>query len=276
MPVDVSLPAAAGPAARSDSRAPGAAGRPAPPRPRPGGLLADVWHVYTRPSAVFAPGRERSRAAGALLLLVFLQVLAASAVLSTGVPDYEIDRQTRREISRVAAEQDASEVTAAVAALEKGAAFRKLTCRVRLLGGAARTALGAGALAATLFVIIAWRGGKPEFPALAEVAVFAAFAEVPRLLATALLTAALHRGWVDTSAAALVSARAVGPAAYLLLRRLDPFEIWYWALVGLGLWKGGHMGGRRAAATATGLALLAALAGGAADLLLLTDLASPG
>ena len=73
------------------------------------------------------------------------------------------------------------------------------------------------------------------------------------------LTAQLHVSRVETSAAAFFSRADVGLGNYLLLRRLDPFEVWYYVLVGLGLYHTGQLKGRWAIVTACLLALFAAV-----------------
>ena len=79
------------------------------------------------------------------------------------------------------------------------------------------------------------------------------------LLLRLFLISQLQVGRVETSAAAFVSAPHVSLGLYLLLRRLDPFDVWYWALVGLGVWKTGQLSPRAALLTVVVLALLVAV-----------------
>jgi hypothetical protein len=240
---------------------------PAEPRPegRPGSLLADIGRLYLQPAALFADLPRRNRSAAALLLLMAVHALYAVAVVSTGVTDYETDLAAQKEISRpevhLRGEENSEERTRTLDALEKGAVFTKLLTRVLLVaGGPVQLLAGVGALAGVLFVAGAlWSGGKPDFQLLSAVAVFAAYAEVPKLLLRLFLISQLQVARVETSAAAFVAAPQVSLGLYLFLRRLDPFDLWYWALVALGLWKTGQFRGRLAVVVVVVLALLASL-----------------
>src|SRR5262249_17009180 len=121
--------------------------------------------------------------------------------------------------------------------------------------------------ASLFFVIVALGGGaKPDFRLLAAVAVFAAYVEVPRLLVRLVLISQLQALRVETSAAAFFDLHA-GLVPYLLLRRLDPCDFWYWGLVFLGVWKTGQISCRTAFLAVVVLALLAgALTAAAGDL----------
>jgi hypothetical protein len=248
---------------------------PAPgPRPpeRPGGLLRDLVNLYLRPGTLFAGLPVRNRSAAALLLLMALQALYAAGVVSTGVLDYEIDADTQKVMSRYAdqphSDESAEDVNRVLDALAKGGTFTKLLTRVLLIaGGPVQAAAAAGLLASVLFVVVALRGtAKPDFHLLAAVAIFAAYALVPRLLVRLFLVSQLQVSRVETSAAAFVAPPYVSLGLYLLLRRLDPFDAWYWALVGLGVWKTGQLSGRAAVVTVVVLAVLAALLQVALDL----------
>jgi hypothetical protein len=241
-------------------------------RERPGGLLRDLASLYLRPGTLFAELPRWNRSAAALLLLMALQALYALGVVSTGVLDYEIDADTQKAMSRYAdqphSDESAEDVNRMLDALAKGGTFTKLLTRVLLVaGGPVQVAATAGLLASVLFVVVALRGtAKPDFHLLAAVAVFAAYALVPRLLVRLFLMSQLQVSRVETSAAAFVLPPQVGLGLYLLLRRLDPFDAWYWALVGLGLWKTGQLSARAALVTVVVLAVLVALLQAGLDL----------
>jgi hypothetical protein len=234
-----------------------------PPAEQPGSLLGDIGNLFLAPGRLFADLPRWNRSALALLVLMFLHVVYACAVLSTGVPDYEIGVASQKAINRVPepnpVDNNADEINRQVTALEKEAAFNQLLTRVRwVAGGPVHVLFSVALVASLLFVVVALRGGaKPDFQLLAAVAVFAAYVEVPRMLVRLVLIAQLQALRVETSAAALIDLRA-GLVPFLLLRRLDPFEFWYWGLVCLGVWKTGQLSGRAALVTVALLALLAA------------------
>jgi hypothetical protein len=245
----------------------------AAPRPteRPGSLFRDLVNLYLHPSVLFEALPRWNRSASALGVLMLLYALYAAALVSTGVLDYEIQLETAKAANRYAnqphTDESAEDVNRMLTAIDKGATFSMLLSRVVLIAGSpVSAAAGAGLLASVLFVVVALRGAaKPDFHLLAAVAIFAAYALVPRLLVHLFLVSQLQVSRVETSLAAFVSAPHVSLPVYLLLRRLDPFDVWYWCLVGLGLWKTGQLSGRTALVTAVVLGVMVAVLLAAAD-----------
>jgi hypothetical protein len=235
----------------------------APSHATPGNLARDIFALFVRPASLFRELPRTNRVAGALLLLMSVHALYGLGLISTGVLDYEIDVDTQGEISRIRqhppAKESAEKFTAALDAVEKGAIFKKQLTRVLVLaGGPLQVCVDACVLAGCLFLIVALRGGKPNFRVLLGVTTFAAFVEVPRLLMRLFLTTQLQVSRVETSAAVFASRPEVGLGPYLLLRRLDPFEVWYYLLVGFGVVFAGQLKPRAAAVAVFVLALLAA------------------
>jgi hypothetical protein len=230
---------------------------------RSGSLAQDIFAVFVLPMSLFRELPRTNRVAGALLLLMGVHTLYGLGLISTGVLNYEIDANTQKEISGLRqhppAKEEAEKFVTALEAIEKGAIFKKELSRVLLLaGGPLQLCLGVSVLSGLLFLVVALRGGKPNFQVLLGVTVFAAYVEVPRLFLRLLLVAQLQVSRVETSAAAFVSRPEIGLPSYLFLRRLDPFELWYYLLIGLGVYQTGQLKRRAAIVTACVLALLAA------------------
>lgn len=242
-----------------------------------GGLFGDVVRLYLRPGSLFAHLPQVNRAAGALWLLLALHALQALLVLSTGVHDYEIARQTDHEMAREAErlpdEENSSELARNLEAIEKKGIFTQLVNRLALLvGGPLNVLTGVLTVAGCLYAVVALRGAtKADFALLAGVAVFAAYVEVPRLLLRLYLITELHASRVETSAAAFVSAPHTPLGVYLLLRRLDPFDLWYWLLIGLGVYRTGQLPAGRAVLVTMVLALLSTMLLLMADFQVLAD-----
>src|SRR5262249_46954153 len=97
---------------------------------QPGSLLGDIANLYLAPGRLFADLPRWNRSASALVVLMLLHVVFACALISTGVPDYEIGLAAQKEINRVPepnpADDNADEINRQVTALEKGATFNKL------------------------------------------------------------------------------------------------------------------------------------------------------
>jgi hypothetical protein len=236
-----------------------------------GGLLTDMVRLFTSPGTLFANLPLVNRAGGVLFVLMMAHVAAAALILLTRVPDYEIGAQAEKESTRAAeqlkGDDNSEELSRALEAQDKKAVFEKLFARVRMLvGGPVRLLLGVAVVASLLFLAVAlWGAAKADFRLLWGVVVFSSCVELPRLLIRVILTAGVHATRVETSLAAFLPGPRAGLAAFLLFRRLDPFELWFWALVGLGLWKTGQMSGRRALVVTVALAVLATLVQGCLD-----------
>jgi hypothetical protein len=244
-----------------------------------GNLARDVLAVFFRPTSLFRELPRTNRAASALILLMALYALYGLGLYTTGVVNYEIDVQTQTQMSALRqhppAKDDAAKFTSAMETIEKGAVFQKELSRVLLLaGGPLLLLLSVSVLSAVLFLVVALRGGKPNFQVLLGVTTFAGYVAVPRLLMQLALTAQLHVSRVETSAAAFCSRADVGLANYLLLRRLDPFEVWYYVLVGLGVYHTGQLKRWSAIVTACLLAALAAVLHGIGDVPQFADIGS--
>jgi hypothetical protein len=244
------------------------------------GLAGDVLCLYFHPGTLFRRLPVVNRATQVLLALAAFQVLYAVAVLSTGVHDYELDRQTQHAVARgrlklQGAGEEEKQLAGSLDALEKEAGFYKVLNRIGLVaGGPLRLWAAAGLLSGALFLVVALRGRQPDYRLLLGVSAFAACVEVPRLLLELLLVSQLHVSRVELSAAAFVSSPDVGLAEYVLLLRLDPFAVWFWALIGVGLYATGQLSRRAAVVTAVALALVAAAGQAAVDVLSLADLSS--
>ncbi len=204
--------------------------------------LRNILELYIAPGAMFGRLPQQHRSALPLLILILAEFGISLAILSTGVIDYEIDWLTERSwkdqvqvddrADPIETEQKRAEH------IEKQKTFSKQLARVMLLGGRPLWLLiEIGLLTVPLFAAVALRGGKPDLPLLAEIGVFAQFVEIPRQLLCLWLIAQLQVTRIETSAAVLVNSKTVNLGMYILLRRLDPFVLWFWLLVLLGVWK---------------------------------------
>jgi hypothetical protein len=238
------------------------------PPPGSDSLAGKVLDLYLRPSVLFSELPRCNRALGAFFLLIICYGLYGWGIISTGVLDYEIDRQAQKEASNLRehfqaskTDEDSEKLTSKLDSAEKTAIFSKQLERVKLLmlaplGLLIRLSL----LAGILFMIIALRGGKPNFQLLFGITVFAALVEIPKLICRLLLISQLQVSRVETSAAAFIrGSEGSGLWSYMLLRRFDPFDIWFFILVAVGLYYTGQMRRRGAIITTCLLAVFAGL-----------------
>lgn len=243
-----------------------------------GDVWQDILALFVHPADVFAELPRTNRSGQALLILILLHLAYAVALISTGLPDFEVDADAQQQLSRYAAKQEGEEkkqeVDKALDSFDKGAKFGRVLERVRLfLGGPLRVLLGVGLIAGLLFALVAVQGGKPSFAILAGIVIFASYVEVPRLAVRLYLMSQLQASRVETSAAAfLTKPDSAGLPNYLLLRRLDPFEVWFWALIAVGAFRSGQMNVKNAIRAAVVLGLIVAFFQALLDLPELADL----
>jgi hypothetical protein len=238
----------------------------APSQERSGSLVDDVANLYIRPSVLFSELPRCNRSISAFFLLLLCYGLYGWGVISTGVLDYEIECSAQGEIAQLRQhyqasrdDEDSEKLTSKLDTAEKTAIFLKQLSRVNhLVIGPISLLFQLSLLAGILFMIIALRGGKPKFQLLFGIATFAALVEIPKLICRLLLISQLHISRVETSAAAFIKGPEAGLGAYLFMRRFDPFTIWFYILVGMGLYYSGQMKRRSAIVTACFLAVMAA------------------
>lgn len=216
----------------------------------PRGLWEDFLYLAWCPSALFARLPIQNRFASAMLVIMLLHVLGALAIVGTGVYDYEIEVATERQIAqaRVTYEgEEGQQLESALQSLEKGAIFAKSLQRVLLVcDGPLRLTVTVTVFTAILFVFAAVASGKPNPPLLSGVVAYAWAVELARLALRVCLIARLGVSRVETSAAALLQPDPSNFLRYLLLRRLDPFDLWFWILIAMGLYHSGQMSKRAA------------------------------
>lgn len=243
------------------------------------GLIADIAHLYFSPRTLFDYLPRCNRLTGAMVVLLVVESLCGWAAFTTRVMQFEIDGKTYHDVAVFQKQHEGDEefeiVTAGTDSLFKGGEFSKQLLRVWLvLGRPALNIALIGMLAGTWFVIVALTVGKPNYQLLAGVVAFAWLVEIPELMLRVYLLRATEASRVETSLAAFATGPEIGLAGYILLRRLNPFVLWFWSLIGLGIWRSGQMGGRKVILWTLFLALLCGVLAAGFDVAELADLSS--
>ncbi|MCK4343113.1 MAG: YIP1 family protein [Phycisphaerae bacterium] len=209
------------------------------------------------PAAIFAPRRLFARVEDVaawgwpLLILLTFVTLIGYATVECGLIDQEINRRVRERIKQIdSAQRDVVERSALRDLYEqeiKMGEFQKLLTRIRVIAAEPAKALAAALLiAAVLYGVVALTGRKPEWHTLLTICVFAGFIDALRLLLTLVLMLSYGTLEVSTSLTLLtrlfVEEGSLTPenvtnlaALSGLLTALDPFRIWYWLVVIVGL-----------------------------------------
>jgi hypothetical protein len=218
---------------------------------RPVNLIDDLIAILVMPSALFGILPRENRARQALTLFLLLHVLIGWGIILTAVREFEIGWVTQLALTVYGKEhegdEDSAGVEIALDLISKTGEFQVAAERIKLLSfGAINLLWTACCTAGFSFVLVALTAGKPKFPTLFGIAVYASVVGVIKAALRMLLIAWLHRSSVETAASAFVDRPDVTLPIYLLLRRLDPFDLWWWCLIGVGLSRTGQCS-RRAA-----------------------------
>lgn len=171
----------------------------------------------------------------ALVVLLALVTFIGYAQIQTGLIDRVVDQQTERTLAELETTQgtllDRIELRDRMDDVRKQGVFSKTVRRLGVVVFSPLYFLVSFLLIASiLYAAVALTGRKPEYHTLMALCVYAGFIE---LFAYALqLSMMLYYGTinVDTSLGMLVE-----PAAASVLSAIDPFRLWFWVLVGLGV-----------------------------------------
>lgn len=239
-------------------------------------LAQDVLDLFWRPSRLYADLPMHKRTGAALTILVSAYVLYGFGLLSTGIHDYEIQetaqRATVRHLQLHHGDDTPDDLNTALDMIDRGAVFSRAVTRLwLLLGRPATIVFGIGLLSGTWYLVIAMRGTRPDFRLIWAVITWAHCVEIPHMALRLVMASQLGASRIETSAAALATGPEVGLAGYVILRQFDPFTLWYWCLVALGIHNTGQMKRRGAAAATIAFALVGAVGQAAVDLAELVD-----
>jgi hypothetical protein len=242
-----------------------------------GFVLLDALRLLVSPGELFAHLAESNRYFQALLLLIFFHVLFGAAVLSTGSVDHEVALRNEERFGRAALSLQTSphgeSTNLAMESVRKEAAFTKVMVQLDwLVGGFLRQLLTLTATTGFLFVAVSLAGRRADLSLLMAIVTFSLYTEIVRMAVALFLIWQSKATQVDISSAVWFHGTDVGLPAYLMLRRLDPFKIWYWYLLGLGLWKTGQLSIWPACRTVLLLAVITVAGRVTFDLFSLTDL----
>ena len=206
------------------------------------------------PLALLAPRRFFSRVEDVavygwpLAILLAAVTLTGWATVQTGLIDRDVDRQVQERVARIESEQrdvvERSALRELYAQEYKRAVFDKTMARILVIVAEPLSMLAAVLLiAAVLYGVVALTGRKPEWHTLLTICIFAGFVDLLRVLVTFVLMLRYRTLEVDTSLGLLTrfmaDAEGANPTALAalsgLLSTLDPFRVWFWLVVVLGL-----------------------------------------
>lgn len=217
--------------------------------------------MLTSPGRVFRRVAERSEYGWALGAILLVITMIGWATVQTGLIDLEVNRQTGKALAELEREQadllSRPELSERMEKVREAGEFSKLILQGSAVGLAPIALVATLMLvAAILFAVVALAGNKPDYPTLMAVCVYSAVVDV----AAAGLRLAMMLWYrtmdVDTSLGLLVSVSEETTALYRCLSAIDPFRVWFWILVGVGLVLTGQLSKRTAGVTCALFALV--------------------
>ncbi|MBU0717795.1 MAG: YIP1 family protein [Planctomycetes bacterium] len=225
--------------------------------------VADIPRVLVAPRRVFERVEDVPAYAWPMVLLLVAVTLVGYATVETGLIDREVERQVQRSIAALDVENsDVVERSALSKAIEdkrkEGEFFRLMTHVQVVVARPAATLATILLLSAVLYGLVALTGKKPEWHTLLTVCTFASFVDLLRLLMQLGLMLRFKTLEVDTSLAPLVQlihvdsgiSQQAAAAISGALTAADPFRIWFWLIVIVGLSTTAQLRGWKVGVTA--------------------------
>lgn len=196
----------------------------------------------------------------ALIVLLGAVVLVGYCEIQTGLIDQLVDEQTEVSLARIEKAQgqlvDRVALRQVMDDARKQGEFMKMLRRLGAVVVTPVTMLGSYLLiASVLYAAVALSGRKPEYHTLMSICVYSGFVELAAVVLRFLMELYYRDIHVETSLAV-----AAPPGKWLFLTAVDPFRIWFWVLVVLGLVVTRQLSRRAAIAACASMFLLASLA----------------
>jgi hypothetical protein len=222
--------------------------------------LRDVPYVFARPSRLFSRVEDSGAYGWALVLLLGLVFLIGYAEVKTGLIDRVVDQNTEKNLAQLEKTQlnlvDKVKLREQMEEIRKGGEFMKLMTRLGAIVVGPAFLISAFLLSSSvLYAAVALTGRKPEYHTLMGICVYSGFID---LLAHALQFAMMlcYRTTDVTTSLAVLAA----PGKPTWLVAIDPFRIWFWVLVAIGLTITQQLSRRTAIVTCSLLCLVTSAA----------------
>ena len=213
--------------------------------------------VYVMPRSLYERVEDTGAYGWALLTLLGLILLIGYAEVQTGLIDQTVDKATK--VKKEALEQtqggliDRIELKDRMEAIDKQAVFDKMITRLgRIIVSPAYFLASFLLISSILYAMVALTGRKPEYHTLMSICVYAGFIELVAYIVRLGMMLYYKTIDVDTSLGMLAP---LGAPKWL--SAVDPFRIWFWVLVALGLTVTRQLSRRMAIVSCTLLALVA-------------------
>lgn len=197
--------------------------------------LRDALSIFVSPAKVFARVEDTGAYGWALFTLLVLVLLVGFAQVQTGLIDQDVARRTELKLAELEKNHgqllDRVELSDRMESIRKEAEFTRLLSRLRVIIASPVYFLASFLLISSLlYAVVALTGVKPEYHTLMSICVYAGFVELTACVLQLAMVLYFRTSSVDTSLGMLAP-----PGKPSVLYAFDPFRIWFWVLVALGL-----------------------------------------
>ena len=211
--------------------------------------------AYAAPGSLFSRIEDTGAYGWALVTLLAMIMLTGYAQVQTGLIDETVERKKDQKLEEI--EKTEGQLVDRIALKErmdsvhKQAEFTRMLARLGSLVAAPVVMLASFLLISSiLYAIVALTGRKPEYHTLMSICVYAGFIEL--LGAFVSFAMMYHYRTIDVNTSLGMLADPSKPS---VLAAIDPFRIWFWVLVAMGLIVTRQLGRRMAIAACTMMCL---------------------
>lgn len=197
--------------------------------------VQNTLQVFTSPRSLFARVEDTSAYSWSLVFMLALVVMIGYIKVQSGLIDRVVDQQTQQSLAELEKNQaqlvNRTELRDRMEKAIKAGEFNKTIYR---LGAVALTPAYILAsyllISSVLYAAVALTGRKPEYHTLMSICVYAGFIELLGYFVHLGMVFYYRTIYVDTSLSMLVPH---GEPTWLVA--IDPFRIWFWVLIVIGL-----------------------------------------
>lgn len=213
--------------------------------------------VFSSPRALFDRVEDTGAYGWTLVTLLGLVMLLGYAEVKTGLIDRVVDEKTEKDLGKLEEAHlnlvDRIELKESMEKIRKAAVFEKTITRIGVVALKPMYLLASFMfIASVLYAMAALTGRKPQYHTLMSICVYAGCIELAAFVLQLVMMLYFRTTEIDTSLGALGPIEKFNPLA-----AIDPFRIWFWVLVGIGLTVTQQLSRRMAIATCSVMCLLA-------------------
>ncbi len=191
--------------------------------------------IYTSPSRLFRRVEDTGAYGWSLVTLLGLVMLIGYVQYQTGLLGRLVDERTEVRLASLEADRgnlvDRIELRNKMEEVRKEGEFLKTLSFLQAIVGSPVYLLASFLLISSLlYAVVALTGRTPEYHTLMSICVFAGFIELVAYVLRTVIMVSYRTLDIDTSLKMLSGGD--GPT---FLAAIDPFRIWFWGLVAVGL-----------------------------------------